>query len=124
MSVGPVVRRVLLACTLLLLLALAWGALAGAVRQLPSSYTLGQRVETLVQLVSGILTLLVVLTAFTRRAWGRPVRTAWAISLVVAAGLSSLVWGPPMPFLALAFAVGAAVLAWAISWALHTALAA
>jgi hypothetical protein len=121
MRLEQVIRRILLACTMLLLLVLAWGALAGGLRQLPGSHTVGQRIETVVQLVCGILTLLVVLTCFGWRKWDRLVRIVWAVSLAMAAGLSSLVWGPPMPFIALLFAVGALLVAWAITWALRVA---
>ncbi len=112
-------RRILLTFTLLLLLALAWGALSGGVRQLTRSNTVGQQVETVVQLVSGLLTVMTVLTCFWWRGWARPVRVAWAVSLVSAAGLSALVWGPPMPLVALAFAVVAGVVALGTLWALR-----
>jgi peptidoglycan/LPS O-acetylase OafA/YrhL len=102
-----VLRPVLLASSTLLLLALAWAALSGAVRQLPRSSTAGQQVETAVQLLCGVLSLLVPVTAFRWRRSARAVRTAWTTSLVIAAGLSPLVWGPPMPLLALLFAAAA-----------------
>jgi hypothetical protein len=124
MTRRPIARRVLLVCSMLLLLALAWGALAGGLRQWSSSDTPGQQVETAVQLMCGILSLLVVLTCFTGRQAAGPVRVAWAVSLVTAAGLSSLVWGPPMPLIALLFALLASLAAWSITWALRTALAA
>ena len=94
MRLRPVVRHILLAGWTLLLLALAWGALSGGLGQLPRSRTIGQQVETAVQLACGLLSLLTVCTCFWRRRWGPPVRTVWAISLVAAAGLSALVWGP------------------------------
>jgi hypothetical protein len=119
MSRGDLPRRVLLACLTLLLLVLAWGALSGGVRQLPRSDTLGQQLETVVQLAGAVLTLLVVLTCFWRRRWARAVRAAWLVSLVLAAGLSALVWGPPMPLVALVFAGVALLVAWGTLWALH-----
>jgi hypothetical protein len=124
MARRPIARRVLLVCSMLLLLALAWGALAGGLRQWSSSHTPGQQVETAAQLMCGILTLLVVLTCFAARRVAGPVRVVWTVSLVTAAGLSSLVWGPPMPLIALLFALVAFLVAWSITWALRTALAA
>lgn len=117
----PVSRlRILLrVATVALLLLLAWGAIAGGLRQLPASRTAGQGVETAVQLVCGFLTLLVVVTCFARREWARSARIAWAASLVTAAGLSPLVWGPPMPLVALLFAAAAALLALAVGWVLR-----
>lgn len=76
------------------------------------------------RLTRGLLSLVVVVTRFRWRRWGAPVRTAWAISLVVTGGLSALVWGPPMPIIAVAFAAVASLVAWAIIGALGTALAA
>jgi hypothetical protein len=107
-------RGILRGAALLVLLALAWGALDGGVRQIPRSLTLGQRAETGVQLIAGALTLLVVLTTFVGRRWQVPVRAAWAAAVALAAGLSALVWGPPMPVIALLFAGGALLLAWGI----------
>lgn len=124
MSLPPVVRHILLAIAMLLLIAVAWTALSGGIRQIPRSRTLGQRVETTVQLACGLLSLLSVLTCFRWRRWGRLVRAAWAISLMTAAGLSSLVWGPPMLIIGLVFAAAALLLALAIIWLIRTGRAA
>lgn len=62
-------------------------------------------------------------TCFRWRRWSRPVFFAWTISLVSAASLSSLVWGPPMLLIALAFAVVALLFALAIRWLLRAGLA-
>jgi hypothetical protein len=98
-------RRALLVLATLLLLVLAWGALAGAVRQLPRAVTFGQQLQTAVQLACGVLTLLLVPASFVLRRWTPTIRAAWLAGLVAAAGLSGLVWGPPMPLIALAFAL-------------------
>jgi peptidoglycan/LPS O-acetylase OafA/YrhL len=113
------VRRIVRAGATLLLLVLAWGALSGGIRQLSRALTTWQWIETVVQLMCGVLSLLVVLTAFRWRRWAGPVRAVWAATLVVAAGLSGLVWGPPMPFLALLFAAVALLVALGV----HAALA-
>jgi hypothetical protein len=120
----PVVRCLFLTGSTLLLVRLAWEAIAGGLRQLPRSRTVGQKVETGVQLACGLLSLMTVLTCFRWRRWAPPVRTAWSISLATAAGLSSLVWGPRMPGIGLIFAAGALLVARTIIWALRTALAA
>ena len=101
------------------LLWLAWQTLSGAFRQLSRSRTLGQKVETVTQLECGLLSLLVVLTCFRGRRWAAPVRTLWSISLVAAAGLSALVWGPPMPHIAVLFVAISLLLARAVLWALR-----
>lgn len=118
----PLGRPLLLTFAVLLLLTLAWGALAGGVRQLPRSHTLGQGVQTAVQLLTGLLTLGVILTSFRWRGWRRRVHGAWTVSLVTAAGLSALVWGPPMPLIALLFAAAALLLALALDRLLRSAV--
>jgi hypothetical protein len=118
-SLQPVVRRGLLACAVLFLIWLAWRALSGGFRQLPRSRTAGQKVETATQLGCGLLSLLVVLTCFWRRQWAPPVRIIWSISLATAAGLSSLVWGPPMPLIGVLFVAISLLVARAVIWALR-----
>ena len=124
MSHRPVVRRGLLAGTMLFLLWLAWKALSGGFRQIPRSHTVGQKVETVIQLECGVLSLLVTLTCLWHRQSAPLVRTLWGISLATAAGLSSLVWGPPMPLIGLLFVAIALLVARAIKWTLRTALVA
>ena len=122
LSQRPVVRGGLLAYTILFLLWLAWQALAGGFRQLPRSRTIGQKAETMTQIECGLLSLLVMLTCFWKRRWAQPVRTIWSISLSATAGLSSLVWGPPMPLVGALFTAAALFVARAVRWALRTAL--
>ena len=124
MKYRAVVRRSLLACILVLLLLFTWEALAGGFRQLPRSRTLGQKIETFTQIECGLLTLLVVVTCFWQRRWARPVRAIWGISLAAAAGLSSLVWGPPMPLLGLLYAALSLLVALAVDWTLRLGLTA
>lgn len=117
-------RRILLAAAVLVLLLVAWGALSGAVRQMPRSRTAGQKIETAVQLACGLLSLLAVLTSFRWRRWASRVLAAWAVSLAATAGLSALVWGPPQPTIALVFAAGALLVALGIIRLLRAGVAA
>ena len=121
MSHRPVVRRGLLVCAVLFLVWLAWQALSGGLRQYPRSRTVGQKVETVTQLECGLLSLLVVLTCFWRRRWAQPIRIIWSLTLAMTAGLSALVWGPPMPLIGALFVASALLVSRAILWALHTA---
>lgn len=98
-------------CVSLLILVLAWEALAGGRDQLPRAGTVGQVAETWIQLACGVLSLAVVATCFLGSRWAGPVRGAWAASLALTAGLSALVWGPPMPGMAALFAVFALLMA-------------
>lgn len=106
-------RLALRVCVALLVLGLAWEALAGGWDQLPRAGTVGQVAETWIQLACGVLSLAVVATCFKGSRWAQPVRAAWAASLALTAGLSVLVWGPPMPGMALVFAAFALFMAWA-----------
>ena len=95
---------------MLLLLVVAWILLKGGFSQLPRSLTIGQKVETTVQIICGLLSLLNAVTCFYWQKFRRPIRNAWIISLTITAGMSSVVWGPPMltigaVFAALAFFV-------------------
>ena len=118
MNVRAVVRQLLCACAALLLLGLSWWALTGGVRDLQQAGTRGQVGETAIRLGCGLLSIAVVVTRFRWRALARRVRIGWVVTLVLTAGVSALGWGPPMPHVALLFAVVALVLASAILWAL------
>lgn len=119
LNLRPFVQRTLLICIMIFLIVLAWGALTGGVRQFTYSATLGQQVETIVQLVCGLLSLLTVFTCFWWRKWAMQIRLAWGISLVTAAGLSSLVWGPPMLLTTLIFILVGLFVSLIIIWALQ-----
>jgi hypothetical protein len=106
----------------LALAVLTWGAISGGLRQIPRSNTPGRQVETGVQLACGVLSLLAVVTCFRLRRWAFPVRAAWAISLALTVGLSSVVWGPPLPIVGLVFAAGAFLVALVVICALRVAV--
>lgn len=123
MNLKRVVRRGVLVAVLLVLAAVAWGALAGALHQLPKARNLGQRAETGIQFVCSLLSVLAVVTCFWWRRWAPAVRTVWAVSLAATGGLSALVWGPPMLSIALGFAAATLLVALALNWALDWAQA-
>lgn len=100
MSFKVFLKRFLLIVITLILLLLAWEAFSGGLGQFPRSETMGQQIETVVQLIFGLFCLLVVITCFWWFEWAQPIRVIWAVLLVAIAGLSSLVWGPPMPLTA------------------------
>ncbi len=72
---------------------------------MPRSLTIGQQIQTTVQLTCGLLSLVSAITCFYWKRLRRFVRIAWMFSFTAAAGLSSLVWGPPMLTVALVFAI-------------------
>jgi len=122
-AIGPasVWRRLLSAGAALLLLALAWWTIKGGVNDALQSRNIGQQLETVIRFASGLLSVAVVVTRIRSQVLARPVRIAWAATLAASAGVSALVWGPPMLHVALLFAVVALLLAWAVLRALGPA---
>lgn len=121
MKLVPALRRAGRIAAALLLVALAWWALSGAIANARQAHTLGQRLETAVQFAASALSLLCALTAFVWTRWGRAVRAGWTAALVAMAALSALVWGPPFPLVALGFGAVALLLALGIGWLLKPA---
>ena len=114
LNIRLALRRIILIITLLVLLVVAWVALSGGLSQLPRSLTIGQRVETTIQFACGLLSLLSVVTCFYWHRLRGTVRVAWSISLTTAAGMSSVVWGPPMLGIGVVFATVALLVALAV----------
>ena len=121
MSEVSVARRLLCTAAVVLLLALAWWTIAGGLRNLTHTSSLGQWVETAIQLGCGLLGVALVVTRFWGRHLAKPVRFAWFITLAAWVGLSALVWGPPQLHIALLFATVALLVAWVLVWALGPA---
>ncbi|HKI46222.1 MAG TPA: hypothetical protein VKA08_12900 [Balneolales bacterium] len=57
------------------------------------------------------------------RRWAHPVRIAWTIVMVTAAGLSSVVWGNSPPLTGILLVFGALIVVLSIQWALRISLA-
>lgn len=123
MKLSTALRRLLCGCAVVSLLVFAWGAIVQGLPGLFQGRTVGQRLETVLQLACGLLSVAVVVTRFRWRSASRPLRIAWTATLAGSAGLSALVWGPPMPKIAALFVGVALLLAWAVLWALGPALA-
>jgi hypothetical protein len=121
MNLRHMVRHSAFVGALLLLVVVGGWTLSGALQQLPRVQNFGQRVETAVQLACSLLSLLAVVTCFWRRRWASAARAGWAVSLAATTGLSALVWGPPMPGIALLFAAGTLFFALAVNWTLRWA---
>jgi hypothetical protein len=117
--VAPRVERGVLAVAVLLLLALAWTGVVGGQEQLPQARTTGQLVETILQILSGTLSLLSVVTVFWRRSWSQAVQSSWAVSITMVAGLSSVVWGDTTWSIGLLSAGGALLVSLGILWLLR-----
>jgi hypothetical protein len=105
-------------CAALFLLVLAWLAVSNGLHDLRNAGTFGQHAEAVLQLASGLLSVAVVGTRIRWSSVSRPVRIAWVVALSATVGLSALVWGPPMPHIALLNVGVALLVAWALLWAL------
>lgn len=119
MTLSPALRLTLLAIAVLLFLGLAWTGIAGGINQLPQSQTTGQTAQTIAQLAYGFFALLSVVTTFWGRRWTFLVLGCWAISLMLAAGLASVVWGGTSLGIGLLSGGAALLIALGIAWLLR-----
>jgi hypothetical protein len=114
----PLLARLLLAIAILLLLALAYTGIAGGIDQFDQSthsqYTIGQIVQTVLQLVFGVLSLAVLAVWFWARQWSRAVFIAFVASVAWAAGLAPVVWGQSNVIIGIVSGVASALIAWGI----------
>ena len=113
------VSWVLAGLAVALLLFLGYTGIAGGIDQFDQSthsrYTVGQVVQTVLQLIFGILSFAVIGTWFWARALSRPVILAWIVSLTLAGGLASVVWGGTNIWMGIVSGAASAVVAWAIA---------
>lgn len=116
MTLGRTARRVVLAIAILLLLGLAWTGLSGGLDQLDESRSTSEKAQTYSQLAYGLLALISIVTMFWGRRWSTLVHAAWVLSVMVAAGLASIVWGGTSLAIGLLSAVAALLVALAIIW--------
>lgn len=111
-------RRVLAGIAVALLLALAYTGIAGGIDQFDQSshghYTIGQIVQTVVQLLYGVLSVACIAVRFWAPGWIRPVVITWAVSLSLAGGLAPVVWGHSAIWIGILAGVASLLVAWAI----------
>ena len=123
MTLSPALRRVLLAIAVFLFLGFAWLGLSGGVNQVSQSTTLGQKAQTLTQAGYGLFALLSAITAFWGSRWRRLVQGGWVISVTLAGGLASVVWGGTSIWIGLVAGVASLLVALGITWLLRAGLA-
>ena len=121
MTLTPRLRRALLAIVGLLLLWLAWTGLTQGINQLPQSQTPGQIAQTLTQVAFGLFALLSLVTTLWARRWNTLMLAAWTVSVTLAAGLASVVWGGTSLLVGLLSGAGAFVIGLGIAWLLRVA---
>ena len=117
------VARLLLAIALLLLLALAYTGIAGGIDQFNQSthsrYTIGQIVQTVLQLAFGGLSLTVIAVWFWARQWSRAVFSLFVASVALAGGLAPVVWGESSVLIGIVSGVASLLIAWGMVWLLR-----
>ena len=115
----PAVAGALLVIAVAILLALAYTGIAGGIDQFDQSshahYTIGQIVQTVLQLAYGVLSVACIVARFWVRRWSRPVLIAWAVSLSLAGGLAPVVWGHSGLAIGILAGVATLLIAWGIA---------
>lgn len=110
------VSNVLRGIGALLLLFLAFAGISGGIQQLDGMHTTGQQIQTVLQLVSGVFSMLALMVAFRASRFRRIVFAGFIISLTLTAGLAVTEWGDEGLLPALAAYVCTPVIAWIIVW--------
>ncbi len=105
--------------SIIFLLIIAWLALSGGIDQLSRSLTASQLIQTIIQIICGVLSITVLLSIFIGKSWVKSIQHAWSASLVLTAAMSALVWGPPMPIIAMVFGIAAFLVAKGIVWLMN-----
>lgn len=93
MTSTPALRRVLLVVAVLLLLGLAWTGIHGGIDQVSGMHTTGQKIQTALQFVYGVFSVLSIVTVFWAPRWNPAILVCWTIALAFAGGLGATAWG-------------------------------
>ena len=119
MTLSPGIRRAGLALVVLVLLWLAWAGLSGGVAQVSQSQTVGQYAQTITQLGFGLFALLIVITTFWAPRWSRLAVGGWTVSVTLAAGMASVVWGGTSLVIGLMSGAAGLLVAVGLAWMLR-----
>lgn len=117
MTLRLVLRRTLLVVALVLLLVLAWTGIKGGIEQLSSAHTRGQQIQTIIQLVYGVLSIGCILTV--RLSWNRSLLVCWTIALALGGGLGAVAWGQASLGIGLVSGLAAGLVGAGIAWLLR-----
>jgi hypothetical protein len=116
-----VLRRFLFIVIALGLLVLAWSGLDAGVNQWRESQTPGQVVQTLTQFAFALFSLLTLVTMIWGRRWNRVMCAALTVSLGLAGGLASVVWGGTSLLVGIVAAVASVAIGLGITWLVRVA---
>jgi len=109
-------RRVLFVVVALGLLGLTWSGVNGGVDQWRQSQTPGQVAQTLTQFAFALFALLSLVTMTWYRRWNRLMGMGLTVSLGLAGGLASVVWGGTSVPVGIVAALASAVIGLGITW--------
>jgi hypothetical protein len=109
-------RRVLFVILALGLLGLTWSGVNAGVDQWDQSRTRGQVAQTLTQFAFGLFALLSLVTMIWGRRWNRVMCLALTVSLGLAGGLASVVWGGTSVAIGIIAALASAAIGLGITW--------
>jgi hypothetical protein len=116
-------NRVLPGVAVLLLLGLAYIGITGGIDQFDQSthsqYTVGQFVQTVLQLAFGVSSLAAIAAWFWARRWSARVFAAFVVSLTLAGGLASVVWGGTSITIGVVSGLASLAVGWVIVWLLR-----
>ena len=112
----PLARRVSFVIVALVLLGLGWSGVNGGVGQWGQSRTPGQVAQTLTQFAFALFALLSLVTMIWGRRWNRVMGVGLTVSLGLAAGLASVVWGGTSVPIGIIAALAAAAIGLGIAW--------
>jgi ABC-type arginine transport system permease subunit len=85
--------RLTLGLAVVVLLVAAWLGIRGGVQQWPQSHTVGQRFQTLTQLLYGVCSILTIASVSFPATLARVVRAIWLANITLAGGAATIVWG-------------------------------
>jgi len=116
-------NRVLPGVAVLLLLGLAYIGITGGIDQFDQSthsqYSIGQIIQTVLQLAFGLLSIAVIAVWFWARRWSTTVFAAFVVSLTLAGGLASVVWGGTSITIGVVSGLASLAVGWVIMWLLR-----
>jgi hypothetical protein len=103
----------------MLLLGLAWTGIQGGIDQLSSIHTSGQTIQTALQLVYGVCSVLSIVTVFWAQRWNPAILVCWTIALAFAGGLGATAWGGTSALIGVVSGVAAGLVGAGIAWLLR-----
>ena len=112
-------RLALLVVVGVFLLAMAWTGIAQGISQFPQAKTPGQSAQTLSQFAFGVFALLSLVTTFWGRRWNFLMLAGWTVSVTLAAGLATVVWGGTSLLIGVVTGAASFLIGFAASWLLR-----